>query len=89
MVALDGGDLAVEAETRLRDVQALERRCALKARDGRVDRIVLLVADTAHNRALLDMHREDLRANFPLNGRQLLPSLRAGRAAEASGILVL
>jgi hypothetical protein len=81
--------IGIEAETRLRDAQALERRCALKMRDGRIDLLILLVSDTAHNRAFLDMYREALRVRFPLDGRQLLPELRAGRAPSASGILVL
>jgi len=43
--------VAVEAETRIRDGQALERRLALKVRDDpRVDILVLLVADTAADR---------------------------------------
>ena len=42
-------NVAVEAETRPRDIQAVERRCALKARDGRIDIVVLLLADTAAN----------------------------------------
>ena len=54
-----------------------------------IERVILVVADTAHNRAMLDVHREDLRSSFPLDGRQLLPILRSGRAPEASGILVL
>jgi hypothetical protein len=82
-------NVAVEAETRPRDIQAVERRCALKARDGGIDIIVLLIADTAANRAMLDAHREDLRAMFPFDGRQILPELRAGRAPQASGIVVL
>lgn len=89
VVTVDGDDLAVEAETRLRDIQTLDRRCALKRRDGGIDRMVLLVADTANNRAVLDIHREDLRANFPLDGRQILPLLKAGRTPSASGIVVL
>lgn len=89
VATFDGGDTAVEAETRLRDIQALDRRCALKSRDGRIERVILLVADTAHNRAMLDVHREDLRASFPLDGRQILPLVKAGRAPEASGIVLL
>lgn len=81
--------VAVEAETRPRDIQAVERRCALKARDGGIEIVLLLLADTAPNRAMLDVHREDLRAMFPLDGRQVLPELRAGRAPAASGIVVL
>ena len=45
--------IGVEAETRLRDLQALQRRLALKRRDGGVDRVILLVADTRSNRAIL------------------------------------
>ena len=89
MATLVGGDLAVEAETPIRDIQMVDRRCALKRRDGRLDRMILLLADTSHHRALLDVYREDLRASFPLDGRALLPALRAGRRPEASGILVL
>ncbi len=89
LLVLDHVRIAVEAETRLLDAQALERRYAIKMRDGHVDLMVLLVADTAHNRAFLDMHREALRMRFPLDGRQLLPDLRAGRAPSASGILSL
>lgn len=89
LVALEGIRLAIEAETRLSDVQALDRRCQLKLRDGGVEQLILLVGDTAHNREFLDHHRAALRSSFPLDGRQLLPLLRAGRAPGASGILVL
>jgi hypothetical protein len=42
---------AVEAETAIRDGQAMERRIELKRRDDpSVDRVVLLVADTRRNR---------------------------------------
>ena len=42
-----------EAETVLDDVQALERRLALKVRDGGVDGVILVIADTARNRRAL------------------------------------
>jgi len=51
--------------------------------------MILLVGDTAANRAMLALHREDLRATFPLDGRMLVPAIRAGRAPEASGILLV
>jgi transcriptional regulator with XRE-family HTH domain len=81
--------VAVEAEARLSDVQALDRRIALKRRDGQVDIVILLVADTRGNRRLLAKHREALRANYPLDTRAILASLRAGGAPTASGIVVL
>ena len=43
--------VGVEAETRISDAQALERRLALKRRDGRIDRVILVIADTRANRA--------------------------------------
>jgi transcriptional regulator with XRE-family HTH domain len=43
--------LHVEAETRLYDAQAQLRRIALKARDGGVDVVLLVIADTPRNRA--------------------------------------
>ena len=42
--------VAVEAETRLRDLQALMRRIQLKQRDGGMASVVLLVNDTPANR---------------------------------------
>lgn len=81
--------VAVEAETRIRDVQALDRRCRLKLRDGSVDILILAVSDTAWNRRLLEAHRDSLRSTFPLDGRQIRPEIRLGRAPEANGIVVL
>jgi transcriptional regulator with XRE-family HTH domain len=81
--------IGIEAEARVRDAQALDRRCALKRRDGGVDVVILLVADTPSNRNVLALHREALRANFPLDTRSVLAALRVARAPAASGIVVL
>lgn len=89
VLALDGGAIALEAETRLGDLQALERRIALKQRDGGIDVVILLVADTTNNRRVLAAHREHLRAMFPLDGRAVLAALRAGHAPVESGIVIL
>jgi transcriptional regulator with XRE-family HTH domain len=89
VMRLDPEDTAVEAEARLRDVQALDRRCALKLRDSGLGQMVLLVADTPHNRRMLELYREDLRASFPLDTRQVMASLRLGKTPESSGIVVL
>lgn len=82
-------DLPVEAETRMRDLQAIDRRCGLKLRDSPFDRMVLLVADTANNRRMLEQYREQLRASFPLDTRAALRALRAGRTPETSAIVIL
>jgi hypothetical protein len=61
----------------------------LKQRDGRVEVLILLVSDTAHNRAVLAEHREALRASFPLDTRAVMRAVEAGQTPEASGIVVL
>ena len=80
----------VEAESHLRDVQAFERRVALKLRDDPRARVVVLVLTrSAHHRALLAAHRESLRAMFPLDGPAVLRALRAGRIPPLSGIVLV
>ncbi|MEO5705344.1 MAG: helix-turn-helix transcriptional regulator [Candidatus Limnocylindrales bacterium] len=79
----------LEAESRLRDIQSLGRRSALKLRDSEFNRMILLVSDTANNRRLLDEFREELRASFPLDTRAVLRLLRQGETPPASGIVVL
>jgi hypothetical protein len=49
-----GETIAVEAETRFRDLQAVRRRIAAKCRDANVSRVILLVLDSRTNRAVLD-----------------------------------
>jgi transcriptional regulator with XRE-family HTH domain len=46
MVRLERRRVAFEAESRLRDAQALDRRCQTKMRDGAADVLILLVNDT-------------------------------------------
>lgn len=86
---LENAVIGIEAEMRLDDLQALERRIALKRRDGGIEIVILLLADTRGNRRRLADQRESLRGSFPLDGRSVLLALRAGRAPEASGILLL
>jgi transcriptional regulator with XRE-family HTH domain len=81
--------LPVDAETRLHDVQALARREALKRRDDGNPTILLLVADTRHNRRILRLAAADLASAFPLAGSIALASLRAGKPPSASAIVLL
>ena len=81
---------SIEAEVHIHDVQALQRRIALKLRDDQAAGVViLLLADTAHNRGVLAEHREALRPQFPLDGGAILRALRAGRIPPASGLVLL
>ncbi|MEA2576831.1 MAG: Helix-turn-helix domain [Chloroflexota bacterium] len=80
----------IEAETRLSDVQATERRIMLKLRDdASIQHLFLLVADTRANRAALAIGRESLRGNFPLDTREVIASLAAGRCPGANGLIIL
>jgi transcriptional regulator with XRE-family HTH domain len=89
-VVIDGPavDEMVEAETRLDDLQALERRIRLKQRDMQVRRVVLLVADTRHNRAVLEAHPEVVE-RFPVSTRACLATLGAGRDPGGDAIVLL
>jgi transcriptional regulator with XRE-family HTH domain len=78
-----------ECEQRLGDIQALERRLALKLRDGAVDVLILVVADTAWNRRVVREHREALRELLPLDSREVLLALRAGRLPAANGLVFI
>ncbi|MFN8622114.1 MAG: helix-turn-helix domain-containing protein [Chloroflexota bacterium] len=84
-----GDWVPVEIEVQLEDLQALERRVELKARDGGATRVILVVADTAHNRRVLKQHREVLRARFPLDTRAALVYLRKGRLPPVGALVVL
>ena len=53
MVTGIGFRIGIEAETRARDGQELERRIATKQRDGAVAAVILLLADTRSNRQFL------------------------------------
>jgi transcriptional regulator with XRE-family HTH domain len=81
--------IPVDAESRLRDVQALSRSKALKLRDDGGGPMVLLVADTRHNRHVLRLARADLASSFPIAGREVLRALVAGRMPVGSGIVLL
>lgn len=89
-VVIDGRsvDAMVEAETRLGDLQAMERRVYLKQRDLGVRRVILLVADTRHNRAVLEAHPE-LLDRFPISTRACLSALREGRDPGGNAIVLL
>lgn len=90
-VLLDAGGVRIGliAETRIHDLQDLLRREHHKQLDGGVDRLLLLVADTRHNRRVLDEAGEILREAFPLRTRAVLRSLAAGEAPTANGLVFL
>lgn len=82
--------IAVEAEMRPRDVQALQRRLASKRRDDPdLAGVVLLLASTRHNRALAKEYGDALRADFPLPTTALKAALADGRNPGGSGLILM
>lgn len=79
--------VGVEAETRARDSQALQRRLELKQRDGGVDRVALLLSDTRHNRAFLRAAGRGFMDAFPIPGATALD--RLGRGVDPGGNTVV
>jgi transcriptional regulator with XRE-family HTH domain len=84
-----GGSCKVEAETALHDVQATDRRIALKMADDDVVRVLLLVAESRRNRRALREFRHLVSARYPLGHGTVMRELRAGRLPERGGVVVL
>lgn len=85
----DGRRAAVEVETEVHDAQALDRRIALKQRDGATPIVVLVVADTRRNRTAVRAGWGTLGPRFAGSGRSILADLAAGRIPGESGIVWL
>jgi hypothetical protein len=80
--------IAVEAETVLDDLQAVERRVALKQRDSGVAHVILLVADTRRNRRALRAAPAGF-AGYTRDSRRVLRALRRGEDPGTNAILVM
>jgi hypothetical protein len=81
--------IAVECETKPRDWQELDRRISLKRRDGGVDHVILVLANTRNNRTFVRDHAAAMAASFPLDARSALTALAAGRDPGGSAVVVL
>jgi hypothetical protein len=79
----------VDAETRVADAQALERRLTLKARDDPEGHLILLLAETRANRRALPWLRAGMRELLPLDARTILGAVARGVDPGGSGILIL
>jgi hypothetical protein len=90
LVVLGAGEpIGVEAETRLIDLQALDRRIALKLRDGGMNRVVLLVAGSRGNRTAIREAAGALHASFPVAGHVALQALADGRDPGGSSLILV
>lgn len=81
--------LTVEVETRMHDMQAVLRRLALKRRDGDVDRLILVVADTRVNRMAIELARDMIASAFPCSARRALAYLAVGEDPGADALIML
>jgi transcriptional regulator with XRE-family HTH domain len=80
--------ILVEAETRLTDVQAVERRVGAKQRDLGLERVILLLADTGINRRTVARVPE-LARRFPVSARACLHAMAAGHDPGGDSIVFL
>lgn len=81
--------VGVEAETRIRDIQRLVRHLHQRAADGGADVVLLVLADTRANRALLTELLDALGPDYATPPRQLLRALRAGQPLPGSGVVLV
>jgi transcriptional regulator with XRE-family HTH domain len=88
VISVEDGEILIEAETRLDDIQAIERKSAAKARDLGTSYLILLVADTRHNREVIRAHPE-LKARFPIDTRTCLARLAKGLLPDGDGLVIL
>jgi transcriptional regulator with XRE-family HTH domain len=83
-----GERTAIEMEMRLRDVQALERRLALKRRDDPTDRFLLAIADTRTNRRIVEEFGRTIGGLTRIRRSDVLTALAAGRHPSTGLVLV-
>ncbi len=81
--------VGVEVETRIRDIQALVRRIRERERDGGTGEILIVLADTAHNRRFVTELRTALGTRYSTSPRLILAALRTGRPVPGSGVVLI
>jgi transcriptional regulator with XRE-family HTH domain len=90
LVLRGGGQVVgVELETRIRDLQRAVRRVHLRQRDGGVDVVLIVVARSTHNRAVVGQLREMLGREYETSPRVILAALREGRPLPGSAVILL
>lgn len=81
--------VGVDIESRVWDVQLIVRRTRQRERDGRVDHILIVLADTAHNRRIAQTLRESLGKEYATHPRTILRQLRVGKRLTGSGVILV
>jgi hypothetical protein len=88
-ISIPGCTVAIEAITRLADVQAQARAARLKRRDIGADRLVLLISATTANRRAVREAGPALLSDFPMSPRSVLTALAAGRDPGGDAVVLL
>ena len=86
---IGGVSIAFEAETRLYDAQSQLARALSKQAAGGADRLVLVVAETHHNRRVLREIGPIVRSDFPIQPRVMFAALGEARDPGGNGIVQL
>lgn len=81
--------VGVEAVTRLTDAQDQVRSFLLKQEAAALECMVVVLADTRHNRQALRDASATLRPAFPGQSRSTLRDLRAGRVPRSNGVAMV
>jgi transcriptional regulator with XRE-family HTH domain len=89
LLRLGGQIIGVEVETPIRDVQRLVRHMRERERDGGADCVLLVLADTRANRALLPELLDALGPSFANGPRAVVRALRRGERLPGSGVVLL
>jgi transcriptional regulator with XRE-family HTH domain len=79
--------IGVEGEMHPTDMQELGRRLALKKRDGGVDRLILVLADTDWCRRVVRLN--DLERAFPVPAKVALKALAEGRDPGGDSVILI
>lgn len=81
--------VGIEALTRLTDAQDQVRSFLLKQQAAGLEYMVLVLADTRHNRRALNDASPTLLPAFPCASRSALRDLRAGRVPATNGVVLV
>ena len=81
--------IGVEAETRIRDLQALVRRTRERAHDGGADHLLIVLSDSATNRRLVQDLKDALGDEFQTPASSILAALSRVSQLPGSGIVLL
>ncbi len=82
-----GRSVGLEIITRLTDAQAQVRAALLKQQAAGLDRMVLILADSRHNRAAVAAATPTLTPAFPLRPRLVLRALQQGHVPASNGLV--